>query len=226
MEVGKLPFLRSPLFLIICFFVLVVSLHGCGGGGSAGSGSLAPSPEDAVRSLVADWPKTGGPVLTISPATASGTASTSQPVGFLRYKDFFSQEEWLFQIDRVEYPVVDKADVHASYYYKDVSVGELVIIFHMIRVPGGWSLDGADITSLPAAVVTATGIQGFIIDKVTRQAVSGALVSLWSDQTQVSSTTSGLDGFYRFLGIAPGTYTIVISRKGFTDQTISNIPVK
>ena len=229
-------FLRSQFFLVVCFFVMVAGLQGCGGGGggeSAGNpalgGSLAQSPEDAVQNLVAEWQKTGGPLLTVSgAATASATPSSGKPLGFLRFKDFFSGEEWLLQIDRVEYTTgkADQADVHASYYYQNLSVGESVIIFHMIRDQDSWSLLDMEVKSLPAAVVTATGIQGYVIDKASGQAVSGALVSLWSDQTQVSSTTSALDGFYRFLNIAPGKYTIVIARKGYTIKTIGDILVK
>lgn len=231
-----MPFLRSRWFLLLLVALVSGVLSGCGGGGGGGSpatgvGAIAQTPEEAVRALVADWQQTGGPALILAQTettatTTTSTATSATSLGQIRFHDFFSDEIWDLSVDRVEYLTTEEAYIYTSYLYRDLAVGESIIRFHMIRDNGIWELQDISVESLPAAVVSATGIQGFVIDKVTRQAVSGAEVHLWHAAAEVASTVTDLQGYYRFTGLTAGTYEIVIVRLGYQPETISGITVQ
>lgn len=232
-----MPLLRSHWFLLVLVALVSGLLAGCGGGAgggvspATGVGPVDQTPEAVVRALVADWQRTGGPALilaqtettaTTTTSTASATASPRQ----IRFRDFFSDEVWELSVDRVEYLSPEEAFIYTSYLYRDLAVGQSIIRFRLARNNSLWELQDIAVESLPAAVVSATGIQGFVIDKVTRQAVSGAEVHLWRAAAEVASTVTDLQGFYRFTGLTAGTYEIVIVRLGYRPETISGITVQ
>lgn len=231
-----MPLSRSRWFLLLLVALVSGALAGCGGGGGGGSSAtgvapVAQTPEDAVRALVADWQQTGGPALILAQTettatTTTSTATSSTSLGQIRFRDFFSDEIWDLSVDRVEYLSAEEAYIYTSYLYRDLAVGQSIIRFHMIRDNSLWELQDISVESLPAAVVSATGIQGFVIDKVTRQAVSGAEVHLWQAAAEVASTVTDLQGYYRFTGLTAGTYEIVIVRLGYRPETISGITVQ
>ena len=219
---------RTRWFLFVFFLSFCCLLSGCGagGGGSRPVGFAEQSPEDAVRAMVADWMRSGGPAVVMPQTTETSGATSSASLGTIRYRDFFTGEEWVFSVDRVSYLSADEADIYASYIYRDLSVGEALIIFRMARTEGVWGLQDITVESLPTALVTAVGIQGFVLDKVTRQPVSGAQVILYLAGDQISSSTTDLQGFYRFTGLASGTYDLVINRRGYRPETIAGIVVQ
>ncbi|NLI74975.1 MAG: carboxypeptidase regulatory-like domain-containing protein [Candidatus Riflebacteria bacterium] len=226
--------LRSCWFLLLLVGLVSGLLAGCGGGGGnsgTGVGPVAQTPEDAVRALVADWQQTGGPTLILAQTgttatTTTSTATATTSLGQVRFRDFFSDETWELSVDRVEYLSAEEAYIYTSYLYRDLAVGQSIIRFRLVRNNGLWELQDISVESLPAAVVSATGIQGFVIDKVTRQAVSGAEVHLWRAAAEVASTVTDLQGYYRFTGLTAGTYEIVIVRLGYRPETISGITVQ
>jgi len=62
---------------------------------------------------------------------------------------------------------------------------------------------------------SSTSLQGTVTDS-TGSAIEGASVSLVNSESKAErSMQSGSQGEYRFLLIAPGTYTLRVSAKGF-----------
>jgi len=72
----------------------------------------------------------------------------------------------------------------------------------------------------PAAAQGATGeIRGSIADQ-TGALIPGAKVVLTGDNGKSATATTGHDGAYRFSAVAPGTYQIVVTAKGFADAAM------
>jgi len=71
--------------------------------------------------------------------------------------------------------------------------------------------------------VFQTGISGTVTDQITGQPVEGAGVFILNTDKY---TATDANGYFEFLGLSPGTYTIIIKRDGYTDQTIQNIIVQ
>ncbi|RCK80704.1 MAG: hypothetical protein OZSIB_3017 [Candidatus Ozemobacter sibiricus] len=217
----------SPRWILGCIGLMAMSilLAGCQGRQEAGPRPLlAPPPDVALRSHMATWQESGGPLLLMAQTTTTSPSSTS--MGTIRFRDFFSEDLWELRVDRVEYLSANEAIIHTSYLYRDLAVGQSLIRFRMLFEEGAWRLNDIEVESLPAAVVTATGIQGFVLDKNTGTPVEGALVTLFRAGTQVASTTSDAQGFYRFVDLPPGTYDLVIQRKDYQSETISGIIVE
>ena len=69
------------------------------------------------------------------------------------------------------------------------------------------------------------GLQGSVTD-TQGGAVIGATVTLTSNETgktQQSTTTD--EGFYRFTGLAPGSYNVTVEQAGFNKKTLENITI-
>lgn len=68
-------------------------------------------------------------------------------------------------------------------------------------------------------------LQGTVSDN-SGAAIPNATVTLTNNETQrkQTATTSG-DGFYRFTGLAPGTYSLSAEAKGFSRQSLKNVVV-
>src|ERR1700690_3647780 len=68
-------------------------------------------------------------------------------------------------------------------------------------------------------------VQGTVTDS-KGAVVQAASVTLTDQGTQVSkSTTTSNDGFYRFVEIAPGKYTVAVEAKGFEKKVINDVDV-
>ena len=68
-------------------------------------------------------------------------------------------------------------------------------------------------------------LSGTVLDP-TQAVIPGATVTLTNDATQATKTaTSSSGGTYQFSELAPGTYTIKATAKGFQQNTVSNIAV-
>ena len=69
------------------------------------------------------------------------------------------------------------------------------------------------------------GIQGTVTDNAGA-IVAGATVTLTNkDTNQTQQTTTSDDGFYRFSGLAPGSYTVTVERESFKKQVVENVAV-
>jgi len=70
-----------------------------------------------------------------------------------------------------------------------------------------------------------SSVQGTVTD-ANGAAVAGATVTLNNPETGKSQQTATSEkGYYRFTGLAPGRYTIVVEQKGFKKQIVENIDV-
>ena len=79
--------------------------------------------------------------------------------------------------------------------------------------------------NLPAAAQFKAAIQGTITDP-SSATVPAAKVTLTDPQTGTQrSTESSAEGVYRFDGLGPGRYTILVEATGFESQTIENVNV-
>ncbi|MEZ5427890.1 MAG: TonB-dependent receptor [Pyrinomonadaceae bacterium] len=69
------------------------------------------------------------------------------------------------------------------------------------------------------------GVQGSVTDSAGA-VVPGATITLTNKETGVSQQTVSSDGgFYRFTGLAPGTYTVTAEQASFKKQIIDNVKV-
>ena len=69
-------------------------------------------------------------------------------------------------------------------------------------------------------------LQGTVTDP-TGGVISGVTLTLKSDETQRSMTAKTSDeGFYRFTGLAPGSYTLTTEAKNFQKQVTTNIALQ
>ncbi len=71
----------------------------------------------------------------------------------------------------------------------------------------------------------AASVQGTISDP-SGAAIPNAKVTLTNTETQrIQTTAASSDGFYRFTGLAPGTYSLVVEAPNFSRQQVDNIVV-
>jgi len=78
----------------------------------------------------------------------------------------------------------------------------------------------------PAEAQTSTGeVHGTVTDP-TGAAVPSAHLALTGAAGNVKAGTSGHDGVFHISGIEPGTYTLVVTAKGFADASIDGIEVQ
>ncbi|MDT5121780.1 MAG: hypothetical protein QOC96_1262 [Acidobacteriota bacterium] len=69
------------------------------------------------------------------------------------------------------------------------------------------------------------GVQGSVTD-AQGGAVVGATVTLTSKETnKTQQATTSDEGFYRFSGLPPGSYTITVEQAGFNKKTLANVVV-
>ncbi|MBI3039675.1 carboxypeptidase regulatory-like domain-containing protein [bacterium] len=109
-----------------------------------------------------------------------------------------------------------------QYLYKDLSEGRVEVVFEMLKEKGFWHISDVFVTTLPAVLVVEHGIQGFVRDEKTGQPVEGALVYL--SGTEFSAKTDS-SGFYRFLNLPLGTYTVLFVKDGYVLKTITGLEV-
>lgn len=84
---------------------------------------------------------------------------------------------------------------------------------------------GATALSVGQGITTGT-VQGTVTDP-SGAVVSGSQVQLKSDTTGLNlSTKSAGDGTFKFLAVPVGTYKLVISAQGFSNETVSNVTVQ
>ncbi|MBV8818793.1 MAG: TonB-dependent receptor, partial [Acidobacteriaceae bacterium] len=77
----------------------------------------------------------------------------------------------------------------------------------------------------PVCAQFRAGIQGTVSDS-SGAVIPGASVTLTSNETQKKqTTTSSGEGFYRFNGLAPGSYTVSASKQEFQTMSVENVRV-
>ena len=79
--------------------------------------------------------------------------------------------------------------------------------------------------SLLAFSATETALRGKVTDKVTRDTLLFANITLYQNGKIIDGTTTDLDGNYQFLNITPGTYDIEASFLGYESRKIINVKV-
>ncbi|TMU87402.1 hypothetical protein FGG79_04555 [Bacillus sp. BHET2] len=77
--------------------------------------------------------------------------------------------------------------------------------------------------SIPITVFNNASINGSIIDSSNGEYVSGATVELKQGPTTIATVSSDVNGFYSFVDVIPGNYTIVVSNPPNYTQT--SVPV-
>ena len=219
-------YLHTALVLLLFSIILFT---GCSGGGSPASTEIVSSPESAVVKILDNWRATSGMNFGYddSGEILAQEETSGETRGYIEFKDL-SGEVWIFTILNIEYENTDLAKVYTSYYYSgSPQFGGLEIVFRMVREQGVWYLDGLEIVEIPAVVVTGTGINGAITDKVTGEPVSGARVELYSaeDDQLAGYAVTDSGGYYEIMDLSAGTYYLVVSREGYAPYTISGIQV-
>jgi hypothetical protein len=69
------------------------------------------------------------------------------------------------------------------------------------------------------------GVQGSVTDQ-SGGIVVGATVTLTNNETAKTQTTTTSDeGFYRFAGLAPGSYTLSVAQTGFSTKTLERVVI-
>jgi hypothetical protein len=224
--------MKSRLYYGAAFVLLfcsVVLFTGCSGGGSSAQSEVISSPESAVVKILDSWRATSDMNFGYddSGKILAQEETGNETSGYIEFKDL-SGEVWRFTVLKVEYESEDIARVFTSYYYSgSPQFGGLDIVFRMVKDQDTWFLDGLEITEIPAVVVTGTGINGAITDKVSGEPVSGARVELYSstDDQLVGYAVTDSGGYYEIMDISAGTYYLVVSRDGYAPYTISGIQV-
>jgi hypothetical protein len=118
--------------------------------------------------------------------------------------------------------------VYTGYYSSGApQFGGLKIIFRMIKDVDVWMLDGLEVIEIPAVVITETGINGVVTDKVTGLPVSNVAVEAYNvaDDHLVGYDVSDSGGYYEILNISSGEYYLVFTREGYESWTVSGIQV-
>ncbi|MDB5042401.1 MAG: Outer rane receptor for ferrienterochelin and colicin [Candidatus Eremiobacteraeota bacterium] len=76
----------------------------------------------------------------------------------------------------------------------------------------------------PASASTTGTISGTVVDAATRKPVPGAVVTA-SAPSGRGSATADANGFFNLNGLAPDTYTVSVSTKGYQDVVIAGVTV-
>jgi hypothetical protein len=76
----------------------------------------------------------------------------------------------------------------------------------------------------PASAATTGTILGTVVDGATKKPVQGAVVTAAAPSGRGSATTDA-NGFFNLYGLAPDTYTVSISTKGYLDVVIPGVTV-
>ncbi|BDE05126.1 hypothetical protein WPS_04020 [Vulcanimicrobium alpinum] len=83
----------------------------------------------------------------------------------------------------------------------------------------------ASLLPSPALAGTTGTIVGHVVDLNTNAAIAGAKVTA-SSPSQTESSTTDASGGFRFLSLAPDTYTVEIARDGYDTLTLAGITVQ
>ena len=70
-----------------------------------------------------------------------------------------------------------------------------------------------------------SSLQGTVTDNGTGEPIIFGTVALYQDDILLTGTETDFDGYYSFTEIKPGTYDLVFSYTGFTDQKIAEVIV-
>jgi hypothetical protein len=223
-----MAFYNRKFFWIIFWFAPVLIFSGCSGGGSTAPSEVSSKPEEAVMQILDQWRVSESPMFRF---TESGTIQTSDTQeserGFITFKDL-SGETWQLLFEKVEYVSSSEALVYTGYYSSGApQFGGLKIIFRMIKDVDVWMLDGLEVIEIPAVVITETGINGVVTDKVTGLPVSNVAVEAYNvaDDHLVGYDVSDSGGYYEILNISSGEYYLVFTREGYESWTVSGIQV-
>lgn len=209
----------------------VILMVGCmGGGGQTAAPYEISSPEGAVADIFNQWRASSTMAFGYNSSgkiVAQETTGSSETIGFIDFKDL-SGTVWKLGIEKVEYESANRAEVYTHYYNSGApQFGGTRIIFKMVKVDDTWFLDGLIVTEIPAVVVTATGINGALTDKVTNLPLAGVRVEVYESSSNLLAGYAVTDagGYYEVFDLNPGNYYMVVSRDGYAPYTISGIQV-
>jgi hypothetical protein len=76
----------------------------------------------------------------------------------------------------------------------------------------------------PASAATTGTISGTVVDSTTKKPLPGVTVTASAPSGRGSATSDG-NGFYNIYNLAPDTYTVSISAKGYEDVVLSGVTV-
>jgi Carboxypeptidase regulatory-like domain/TonB-dependent Receptor Plug Domain len=76
----------------------------------------------------------------------------------------------------------------------------------------------------PASAATTGTISGTVVDAATKKAVPGAVVTASAPSSR-GSATADANGFFNLNGLAPDTYTVTITTKGYQPVVIAGVTV-
>jgi hypothetical protein len=71
----------------------------------------------------------------------------------------------------------------------------------------------------------STTLSGYVQDTESKDEMIGAAVKLLRSGTQVAVCITDLDGYYRFMGVSPGTYDMEVSYIGYNTEKVTYINV-
>lgn len=205
---------RILILLLPCVFISLFALTGCLGKGGTSTAPNPNTPEETVRSLVAEWTGSAHPLL--------AQTSTTQTITF---RDINQTNSWTFDVTGIEYPITGLARVYTRYRFADVAATTVNVMFELSLYEGRWVFDNFTIETLPSFVVTATGIQGYIRDSQSGLPVQNAAAVLYQGDTPVAETLTDANGYYYLEAPAAGTYTLVVAKDGFEFLTVPNVTI-
>jgi uncharacterized surface anchored protein len=214
---------------LLLLLLPVMLFTGCAGG-SGQAPYVNETPEEAVMKILDSWRSSESMNFAYDSSgkiVAQEVISSEVVSGTIEFKDL-SGEVWIFNLEKIEYETSVIARIYTNYYYSGApQFGGLKVVFKMVKDQGIWFLDGLEVTEVPAVVVTGTGVNGVITDKVTGLPVSSARVEIYSasDNLLAGYSVTDENGFYEILELAPGNYYLIVSRDGYAPYTISGIQV-
>lgn len=205
------PYRKVLFFLLPVFLLSLFTLTGCLGKGASSTAAQTNTPEETVRSLVAEWSGAARPLVAQTTATQTIT-----------FRDINQENSWVFDVVAVEYPVAGLAYVYTTYKFKDLAATVANLRFELALYEGRWVFENFIIETLPSFVVTATGIQGYIRD-TSSNPVQNAAAALYQGDVRVAETLTDANGYYYLEAPAPGVYTLVVAKDGFEFLTVPNV---
>jgi hypothetical protein len=79
--------------------------------------------------------------------------------------------------------------------------------------------------SVTASAQFRAGVQGSVTDAQGGSVVGATVTLTFNDTGKTQQTTTSDEGFYRFSGLPPGSYTLTVEQPGFSKKTFENLAI-
>ena len=79
--------------------------------------------------------------------------------------------------------------------------------------------------SVTASAQFRAGVQGSVTDAQGGSIVGATVTLTFNDTAKTQQTTTSDEGFYRFSGLPPGSYTLTVEQPGFNKKTFENLAI-